>query len=123
MEFSGNISDADWDAIEELRQSGYGEQPKHQVGGYPDPVQGDEMEQECQLASNGIYCGDASASADPRTAELLAKAADWTLLLQIDTDDDIDMMWGDCGTLYFWIRRDDLRRANFDDVWMVLQCC
>lgn len=25
----------------------------------------------------------------------------WNLLLQIDTDDDAEMMWGDCGMLYW----------------------
>ena len=38
-------------------------------------------------------------------------------------DDTIDLMWGDCGMLYFWIRRDDLASRCFDHVWMTLQCC
>jgi uncharacterized protein YwqG len=31
-------------------------------------------------------------------------------------------MWGDCGMLYFWIRRDDLARRDFSGAWVVLQC-
>jgi uncharacterized protein YwqG len=31
-------------------------------------------------------------------------------------------MWGDLGRLYYWIRLQDLARADFSGVWMVLQC-
>jgi hypothetical protein len=44
----------------------------------------------------------------------------WRLLLQLDSGDD--WMWGDCGKLYFWIPRDDLRERRFENVWLVLQC-
>ncbi len=52
-------------------------------------------------------------------------AKDWILLLQVDTDDDSDgpgWMWGDCGRIYFWIRRQDLAARRFDRAWTVLQC-
>jgi hypothetical protein len=42
------------------------------------------MQLECQLASNGIYCGDPDGYKNPRVAELKSGAADWILLLQID---------------------------------------
>jgi uncharacterized protein YwqG len=42
--------------------------------------------------------------------------------MQIDTDDDGGMMWGDCGRLYFWITDDALQRRAFDECWMILQC-
>ncbi len=96
--------------------------PEHHLFGYPSPVQGNNMELECQLASNGIYCGNPSCYSDPRVKVLEAGKSEWVLLFQIDTDDDVEMMWGDCGRLYFWIRKDDLNKANFDDCWMILQC-
>jgi len=37
-------------------------------------------------------------------------------------DDDAGMMWGDCGRLYFWIRKADLAEGRFDKCWMILQC-
>ena len=49
-------------------------------------------------------------------------AADWRLLLQLDSDDGVDFMWGDAGVLYFWIREADARAMRFDRVWLVLQC-
>jgi uncharacterized protein YwqG len=119
---SQQLDASDWDAIEAVRREGFQGRPHHQIGGYPDPVQGDSMELECQLASNGLYCGDASGYSDPRAAALAKDAGAWKLLLQLDTDDDASMMWGDCGMLYFWIREDDLAKRDFSKVWMVLQC-
>ena len=94
---------------------------EHQLLGHPSPIQGD-MQLECQLVSNGLYCGDASGYADPRAESLKAGARHWRLLMQIDTDDDAGMMWGDCGRLYFWMTEDSLRRRAFDECWRILQC-
>ncbi|MDH3619457.1 MAG: YwqG family protein [Gammaproteobacteria bacterium] len=93
-----------------------------QIGGYPNPVQNDTMELECQLVSNGLYCGDSTGYKDPRAAELAECADEWRLLLQLDSEDDLGEMWGDCGLIYFWIRETDARAANFDKAWLVLQC-
>lgn len=87
--------------------------------GHPQPVQG-EMQEECQLASNGIYCGDTKHLDDPAAQELVCGAGEWRLLAQLDSYDS--MMWGDVGRLYFWIRDEDLRARNWDAVWLVLQC-
>ncbi|WP_438445399.1 YwqG family protein [Gorillibacterium sp. sgz5001074] len=94
----------------------------HQLLGHPGLIQGD-MQLECQLASNGLYCGDGSGYRDPRRAELEAGAAAWRLLLQVDSEEEAGMMWGDSGRLYFWIREEDLRERQFDRVWLSLQCC
>ncbi len=90
--------------------------------GYADNVQG-EMELECQLVTNGLYCGDATGYNDPRRPELEKGITDWNLLLQIDSEEDkTGMMWGDAGRLYFWIKEQDLKDLNFDESWFVLQC-
>jgi uncharacterized protein YwqG len=44
-------------------------------------------------------------------------------LLQVDTDDEAGWMWGDAGTLYYWIRRPDLLAGRFDRIWMIFECC
>jgi len=98
-----------------------GPAPQHQVLGWPHVIQ-NEMELECQLVTNGVYTGDASGYKDPRRKELEPGADDWTLLLQIDSDDNTKMMWGDGGMLYVWIRRQDLASRNFDRAWTILQC-
>lgn len=96
--------------------------PWHRMFGWPELVQ-NPMQLECQLASNGIYVGDPKGYRHPRAAELAPGAADWLLLLQLDTDDEIGWMWGDTGTIYYWIRRQDLLAARFDRTWMIFQCC
>jgi len=117
------LSDDEWDQLFDVSEDRFEGLPGHQVGGFARPIQGDHMELEAQLASNGIYCGDPSGYEDPRAKELESGAKDWLLLLQLDSDDDVDMMWGDGGRLYFWIREQDARSGDFSNVWMVLQCC
>lgn len=116
------MSDETWDAVDAHQAGPFADLPRHQIGGLPIPVQGDDMELECQLASNGVSVGDSVGYTGPEAEALKPGAADWALLLQLDTDDDAGMMWGDVGVLYFWIRKADLKAQNFSDCWMVLQC-
>lgn len=90
--------------------------------GYADNIQG-EMELECQLVTNGLYCGDPSGYNDPRRSELEKGASDWQLLLQIDSEEEkTGMMWGDVGRIYFWIKKQDLINQDFDKAWFAVQC-
>jgi uncharacterized protein YwqG len=98
----------------QLQQSG----PQNQLLGFPNALQ-DDMRLECQLASHGISMD--SAAGDPRTQALSAAAGNWQLLFQVDSDPHAGMRWADSGMLYYWIERDALRSANFDNVWVVLQ--
>ena len=116
------MSDDQSDALIELGESVYGGMPCHQMGGFPNPVQGDAMELECQLASNGMYAGEPSSYAEQRAKALADGAGDWRLLLQVDSDDSLDVMWGDAGIIYFFIREQDARARRFDCAWLVLQC-
>lgn len=95
--------------------------PADRLLGHPQAVQG-PMEMECQLVTHGLYCGDATVYNDPRAAALARKRRDWRLLLQIDSDDDSGMCWGDAGRLYYWIPKAGLRARDFTRVWMILQC-
>ena len=81
------------------------------------------MQLECQLASNGVYCGNPEGYQNPLVGELGSKASQWTLLFQCDSDDNVGWMWGDVGRLYFWITESDLVAQRFENVWMILQCC
>lgn len=121
-----NLEEFDWkrddDAYFTLREEAFGGLAHHQALGFPTPVQDDAMELQCQLAANGLYVGTPEGYEDPRAAALRDGAADWSLLLQLDSDDDIGWMWGDVGTLYFWVREADARRGDFTHAWMVMQC-
>lgn len=116
------FTDGELDDYIELTEAPFVDTPKHQVSGFPAPVQGDYMELECQLVSNGLYCGDASGYEDPRATSLTPDAANWRLLLQLDSDDELGVMWGDCGTIYFWVEEHKAKVGNFSNVWLVLQC-
>jgi uncharacterized protein YwqG len=89
--------------------------------GHADAIQGD-MQLECALVTNGLYCGDASGYDDPRSKVLAQQAPSWQLLLQLASEEEASMTWGDMGCLYFWIHERDLLQQRFDNVWMALQC-
>lgn len=94
----------------------------NQIFGYANCVQG-TMELECQLVTNGLYCGDSTGYEDPKRNELENGKNDWILLLQIDSEEDkTGMMWGDSGRIYFWIKKQDLLNKDFDKTWCILQC-
>ena len=115
-------ADESADNYVELRASAFDGMPAHQMLGYPSPIQNDDMELECQLESNRIF-GEAQRSAAPRVADLKKGASDWKLLLQLETDDDTGWMWGDAGTLYFWVREQDASQGDFSKAWMIFECC
>ena len=66
----------------------------HRMGGYPNQVQYSKL----------------------KTAD------DWQLLMQLDSEDEAGMMWGDVGKLYFTILERDLKSQRFDKTWMDWQC-
>lgn len=71
----------------------------HRAGGYPNLVRYRQL----------AFPGD-------------AEAPDWRLLLQLDSESDAGMMWGDQGKLYFMIREQDLRTLSFEKTWMDWRC-
>jgi uncharacterized protein YwqG len=112
------------DPFEDLMEQLWGEHgwgSRSKLFGYPDQIQG-EMQTECALASGGVYCGDGSLVHDPRTPELKASAPDWRLLLQVASHDEADMMWGDVGNIYYWLRQQDWTAGAYDRAWFILQC-
>jgi uncharacterized protein YwqG len=89
----------------------------HQVGGLPQCVQ-NEVLKEAQVITLG--------KEGEQTRELWAAAekspGDWCLLLQLDSDGDINTMWGDAGMLYFCLRKLDLAAKKFENACVVFQC-
>jgi uncharacterized protein YwqG len=97
-------------------------EPAHHIGGYPDAIQNEGMELECQRITSGMAWPAKAKSAGNEPGDQEGDATDWRLLLQLDTDNDAGMMWGDTGRLYFWVREQDARAGDFSRVWMILQC-
>jgi uncharacterized protein YwqG len=48
---------------------------------------------------------------------------EWRLLLQLDTDDALDCMWGDSGVGKVFIRPEDLKALDFSKVFYSWDCC
>ena len=94
----------------------------HRIGGYPEAVQNGDLGLTAELVSHGIYCGDSRGFREGKSRGLEAGAANWRLLLQLDSDEDAGMMWGDVGRLYFMIREEDLKTLSFNRVWMGMEC-
>ena len=121
--------EVDWDTYNELRaEFGYDvaahEDNPMKMLGYADEIQ-NEMEPECELYSRGIDGDVQEELSEEEEAELVRNAADrWVLLFQMGTvaDEDTELMYGDCGLIYFWIRKEDLAARNFDRVHLILQC-
>lgn len=111
-----------WEALFDAQDHAFGDAPRHRLLGHPDQVQG-EMQTECQLVTNGLYCGDGSGYSDPRAAALRRGVLDWRLLLQLDSEFVPDeVTWGDGGRVYFWLRENDLAAGRADAAWGILQC-
>lgn len=91
----------------------HSEGTEHRIGGHANPVQ-DEVEAEVARGALG-----SPPWTDPRIKD---EALRWVLLAQFDTDDDADMMWGDCGALYWLIRPEDLAERRFDRAMFTWQC-
>jgi hypothetical protein len=59
----------EWEAEAYAEMSHYGDLPRHHLGGWANPIQNPDMALECQLASNGLYCGNSTGYQSPRAAE------------------------------------------------------
>ena len=94
--------------------------------GYADLIQGEALT-DCEATSRNLYMGDGKAwnklSTDKK-ADVEKHAADWVLLFQMSSICDVEpeIMWGDMGNLYFYIRKEDLAAKRFDKARLTLQC-
>jgi uncharacterized protein YwqG len=81
----------------------------HQLLGHPIPVQ-HSVEVECEAHVAGM------------NLNTNRNARRWRLLLQLDSDNKANMMWGDLGNLYFCLPEESLTARRFDDGVVILQC-
>ena len=98
---------------------------RSQLLGWPDIIQ-NNMTLECALIERGYYLGGSweKIPLEERDALRGPSAQEWQLLFQLDTveHEDFELMFGDCGRIYFYIRKEDLAQRRFDRVWLILQC-
>ena len=116
-----------YDEFYEERAMMEGERPdvSSKLLGWPDIIQ-NNMTAECELVSRGHYLGGTweNIPQQDKDEALQNSLEQWQLLFQLDmvNEGDFSLMFGDSGRLYFYIRREDLRKMKFDRVWVILQC-
>ncbi|WP_078969973.1 YwqG family protein [Streptomyces natalensis] len=86
----------------------------HRIGGHPRPVQNPVEVEIAAAVLDGEVPWD-----DPRLSD---EAGGWVLLAQFDSEHAADMMWGDCGALYWLIRPQDLAERRFERAVFTWQC-
>ncbi|MGG3798683.1 YwqG family protein [Metabacillus fastidiosus] len=88
--------------------------PMHYMLGQPFNIQNDIFEE--------IVYYENKEKLSWNSKEIRSKAEELVLLFQMDSDDDLEVMWGDAGILYFCINKEDLQKKQFDQVKFTLQC-
>ena len=115
------LSDEQRDDYNEVLDLVTVENPDNQLMGFPELIQFSPPELYCA----GVISGrPANAFADPESEDYLAlqeQACDWTLLLQLNSDDNPDFLWGDGGHLYFYGQRDQMINGQFDETWLFFE--
>ena len=90
---------------------------------YPDVIQ-NSMEEECEAVTRGFDMGGVESYPKKYQKEIRSASKDWILLFQMDTVEtsDYELIFGDSGHIYFWIKKEDLKNKNFENIWLILQC-
>lgn len=129
-------SDVDWDSFDVDDDTGYEYsygwgshiRSDHWLFGFADRIQSSDPLSEGYRAS--LKEIEDARSAEPETSngisdDVRSDPKDWVLLAQFGSDyrgGTEEMMWGDCGKIYFIIHRLDFAKKDFRRVWVVLQC-
>lgn len=92
LDFFKQFGEREWEVAREYRQVASG--MGHKIGGYPFFTQQDPRPEKSPLE----------------------------LLIQVDTDDEVRIMWGDVGVANFFIHPDDLMNLNFSRVYYHWDC-
>lgn len=93
--------------------------------GWADVIQ-NNMTTQCELVTQGYDVGHGYQNI-PETVMQKADQTSldqWQLLFQLDTVEDsaFELMFGDCGRIYYYIKTEDLKQKRFDKHWLILQC-
>ena len=102
------LTEDELDNYFEFRES---RQPRHYMLGEPFNIQNNVFEE--------IIYYENEAEADEK---IKLKSRELALLFQMDSDDDLNLMWGDSGIIYFCIDKKDLETKAFSNTKFTLQC-
>lgn len=109
------------DDLEALGLYRDGDQEITKLLGYADLCQG-SMLLICEMIRNGIDCHNFDYL--KHKDEYIDAVSEWLLLFQVDTisNSEFELMFGDNGRLYYYIRKEDLKNKNFENGWFMTQC-
>jgi uncharacterized protein YwqG len=101
-------------------------EPRHSLLGYPSYIQY-YPQWTCVVNTEGraIQKIRESRGENHSSAEMdyiKSETENWKFLLQIDTDDSLNVMWGDAAMLYTCIRKDRLAAKSFEKCITLMQC-
>lgn len=105
------------DELEEEEEKAWPEVGGCKLLGWADPVQG-PVEEECRWTVD-------RPQQEEKDEDIEARTGGWMLLLQFDeiyVPNYASLGFGDAGTLYFLIRRQDLAALDFANIWALWQC-
>lgn len=117
-----NVSYGEYDDdVEELGFYRDGDREITKLLGYADLCQG-SMLLICEMIRNGIDCHNFDYL--QYKDQYIGAVSDWVLLFQVDTisNSEFELMFGDNGRLYYYIRKEDLKNKNFEKGWFMTQC-
>lgn len=93
----------------------YSKNEGHTLGGYSYDIQGSSKEDAFMIQHRYYYEREFT---DAQKEEY----EDYVLLFQLDSDQNINFIVGDMGTLYFYGDVDEMRDGNFENIWLTSQC-
>jgi hypothetical protein len=104
-----DLSEDDLEELSDLPGIELGDAPHHRLGGYPVEIQEEQLPiyAECEARSLEYR------ASTPVPSAIEQAAADWRMLIQIDSDPELEMNWGDGGQFYVLIREQDARARDF----------
>ena len=86
------------------------DETQHRIGGYPNEIQPERMWLSCEHLARDL---PAPAWDEEVPPAILRAAKQWRLLLQIDSDSELKMNFGDGGRLFVFIRERHARAGDF----------
>src|SRR5690606_14890842 len=100
--------------------------PTHQIYGYPRLIQ-NPLQYECVVDTQDINRVRKDGKiefhrSDGELVNIESEMMKWQFLFQVDTDEDLNVIWGDMGTLYVCIPTTSLISHDFDASHTIMQC-